>query len=360
MEIIEKLKDNVRLDFEDGVKLWDLGLFELAKFANQIRIQKNGKKVYFNANRHINPSNICADTCKFCAFSANKKNENAYTLSKDEIMRIVDDTIKRGTKEVHIVSSHNPNIKPEWFFNLFSTIKLKYPNLHIKAMTAAEVDFFKRRWKMPYKETLKNMINSGVDSMPGGGAEIFDENIREKICKGKVSSENWLEIHRLWHKLGRQSNATMLFGHIESPEHRIDHILRIRSLQDEALVNKNNGGFNAFIPLVYQRKNNYLEVSNFLGSAEILKTIAISRILLDNVTHIKAYWATSTLNLALVAQEFGADDLDGTIENESIQSSAGATSKKGVNKHEFIDMIQTAGLIPVERDSLYNDVRIYK
>ena len=361
MTLIQKLENNIRLDFNDGVKLWDLDLFDLAKFANKIRTQKNGKKVFFNSNRHINPSNLCADTCKFCAFSAHRKNEKqSYTMSKDDIMEIVASSVERGAKEVHIVSSHNPYTKPEWFFDLFSEIKSKYPNLHIKAMTAAEVDFFKRKWKMPYEETLNLMIQSGVDSMPGGGAEIFDEKIREQICKGKVSSKNWLEIHRIWHKFGRQSNATMLFGHIENFAHRTDHILRIRALQDEAIANANGGGFNAFIPLVYQRENNYLEVSKFMGSAEILKTIAISRILLDNITHIKAYWATSTLNLALVAQEFGADDLDGTIENESIQSSAGAKSKKGVSKKDFIDLIQTAGLIPVERDSLYNEVQIYE
>ena len=227
-------------------------------------------------------------------------------------------------------------------------------------MTAAEVDFFKRKWKMPYEETLNLMIKSGVDSMPCGGAEIFDEKIREQICKGKVSSDEWLQIHRIWHKMGRQSNATMLFGHIESVKHRTDHILRIRDLQDEALKNGNGGGFNAFIPLVYQRENNYLQVPKNMGSNEILKTIAISRILLDNVAHIKAYWATSTINLALVAQEFGADDIDGTIENESIQSSAGAASKKGQSKKDLIQMIQTAGLIPVERDSLYNEIEIYE
>ena len=359
LNIIDKLESGIRLDYEDGVALWDLDLFELAKFANSIRIAKNGKKVYFNSNRHINPSNLCADTCKFCAFSAHRNHGVGYTMSKDEIMQIVADTHKRGTRELHIVSSHNPYLKPEWFFNLFSTIKLKYPHLHIKAMTAAEVDFFKRKWKMPYKETLKNMVASGVDSMPGGGAEIFDESVREQICKGKVSSQNWLQIHKIWHKMGRQSNATMLFGHIESVEHRTDHILRIRALQDEALENANGGGFNAFIPLVYQRENNYLQVPKNMGSNEILKTIAISRILLDNVTHIKAYWATSTINLALVAQEFGADDIDGTIENESIQSSAGAASKNGQNKHDFIQMIQTAGLIPVERDSLYNELIVY-
>ena len=360
MEILEKLQSGERLNYEDGVKLWDLDLFDLGKFAFAIRKEKNGKNVYFNANRHINPSNLCADTCKFCAFSAHRKNENAYTMSDDEIMRIVDETVVRGTKEIHIVSSHNPFVTPQQYLGIFKAIKQKYPLLHIKAMTAAEIDYWRRKWKMSYEETIELMMQSGVDSMPGGGAEIFDEDVRDKICKGKVSSEQWLQIHSLWHARGRQSNATMLFGHIESRAHRIDHILRIRALQDESLARANGGGFNAFIPLVYQRENNYLDVKGFLGSVEILKTIAISRILLDNVAHIKAYWATSTLNLALVAQDFGADDLDGTIENESIQSSAGAGSKKGQSKRDFIDMIGTAGFVPVERDSLYNQIEIYE
>jgi aminodeoxyfutalosine synthase len=189
--------------------------------------------------------------------------------------------------------------------------------------------------------------------MPGGGAEIFDEKVRDKICKGKVSSENWLKIHKIWHKFGKKSNATMLFGHIENRVHRIDHILRLRELQNET------HGFNAFIPLVYQRKNNYLNVKDFLTGAEILKTVAISRILLDNIPHIKAYWPTFTLNLALVAQEYGADDIDGTIQKESIQSSAGANSKNGLDMKELIFHIKDAGFIPVQRDSLYNELKVY-
>ncbi len=197
------------------------------------------------------------------------------------------------------------------------------------------------------------MEENGVDSMPGGGAEIFDETVRSRICKGKVSSQGWLEIHKKWHQRGHKSNATMLFGHVETRAHRIDHMLRLRKLQDET------GGFNAFIPLVYQRENNYLNVKRFMGSQEILKTIAISRLMLDNIPHIKAYWATSTINLALVAQEFGADDLDGTIQKESIQSAAGANSASGLKLKDFTDLISTSGFIPVERDSLYNEIKQY-
>ncbi|EAI5647793.1 aminofutalosine synthase MqnE [Campylobacter fetus] len=359
MNLLDKLQNKKRLGFDEGLMLYDLDLFTLGKYANQIRRKLNSNKVYFNINRHINPTNLCVDTCKFCAFSAHRKNDNAYTMTHEEIMKAVDESVKNGVKEIHIVSSHNPFVTPQWYLEIFKMIKQKYPFLHIKAMTAAEIDYLKRKHGLSYEETIDKMIEYGVDSMPGGGAEIFDEDIREQICKGKVSSKNWLLIHSLWHKKGRQSNATMLFGHIESRAHRIDHILRIRDLQDKAIKNANSGGFNAFIPLVYQRNNNYLKVDEFLGSAEILKTIAISRILLDNIKHIKAYWATSTLNLAMVAQEFGADDLDGTIENESIQSSAGAKSKHGKSKNEFIELVQTSGFIPVQRDSLYNELQIY-
>ncbi|WP_231723697.1 aminofutalosine synthase MqnE [Campylobacter iguaniorum] len=359
MNIIDKLENGVRLGLDDGLELYEMDLFTLGKYANSTRQKYNSNKVYFNINRHINPTNLCADTCKFCAFSAHRKNDNPYTMTHEEIMQIVDNTVKNGTKEIHIVSSHNPFVTWQWYLEIFKMIKTKYPFLHVKAMTAAEIDYLKRKHGLSYEETINLMISYGVDSMPGGGAEIFAEDVREKICKGKVSSENWLKIHSLWHQKGRQSNATMLFGHIESKKDRIDHILRLRDLQDESLKRQNGGGFNAFIPLVYQRDNNYLKIDGILGSAEILKTMAISRILLDNIKHIKAYWATSTLNLALVAQEFGADDLDGTIENESIQSSAGAKSKNGQNIKTFIELIQTSGFVPVERDSLYNEIKIY-
>ncbi|EDH7417155.1 aminofutalosine synthase MqnE [Campylobacter coli] len=351
--LLEKLENEERLNENEANALWDLDLFTLAKFAHKKRTKFYGKKVYFNINRHINPTNICADTCKFCAFSAHRKNPNPYLMSHEEIMKIVDDTITRGAKEVHIVSAHNKDTSWQWYLEIFKMIKEKYPQMHIKAMTAAEIDFLHRRFKMSYEEVIEKMLEYGVDSMPGGGAEIFDEEIRKKICHGKVSSENWLKIHKLWHDKGRQSNATMLFGHIEERHHRIDHMLRLRALQDES------GGFNAFIPLVWQRDNSYIQTDKIMDSEEILKTIAISRLVLDNIKNIKAYWATMTLNLAMVAQEFGANDLDGTIEKESIQSAGGAKSAKGTNLKTFIEMIKTANLTPVERDSLYNELQTY-
>jgi aminodeoxyfutalosine synthase len=274
-------------------------------------------------------------------------------MSHEQIMEIVADVHSRGAKEVHIVSAHNPNTGLDWYLKIFKKIKSAYPDLHVKALTAAEVDFLAREYNKSYDEILDLMVENGVDSMPGGGAEIFDEEVRDFICKGKVTSDQWFEIHRKWHERGKKSNVTMLFGHVEERKHRIDHMMRIRNLQDKT------GGFNAFIPLVYQRENNYLKVENFMSANEILKTMAISRIVLDNVPNLKAYWVTSTVNLALVAQEFGANDLDGTIEKESINSAAGAASANGVNLEDFTALIRNSGFIPVERDSLYNELKTW-
>ncbi len=353
MDLITKVRSGGRLERKEAEALYDLDLFTLGELADEIRRKRYGNKSFFNINRHINPTNVCADTCKFCAYSASRKNPNRYTMSHDEILRIVENSVANGAKEVHIVSAHHPEAGVAWYMDAFRKIKARFPELHVKAMTAAEVDFLARHYGHTYDEVLDMMIESGVDSMPGGGAEIFDEKVREYLCKGKVTSDQWLEIHRKWHERGRMSNATMLFGHVESRAHRIDHMLRLRDLQDET------GGFNAFIPLVYQRDNNFLRVEEFPTGQEILKTYAISRIVLDNIPHIKAYWVTATINLALIAQEFGADDLDGTIERESIQSAAGAASAHGMPLQSFVSLIKDAGFVPVERDSLYNELQVY-
>ena len=352
-DLIDKLEKQERLSFEDGVRLYEIDFFTLAKYASKARQNRWGKKVFFNSNRHLNPTNVCKDVCRFCAFSASRKNPNQYTYTHEEMMKIVQDAYNKGAHEIHIVSAHNDNVSFEWYFDIFKKIKDKYPSLHIKALTAAEVNFLAKKHNMSYDEILTKMVEYGVDSMPGGGAEIFDEKVREYICKGKVSSDEWLQIHKLWHNKGKLSNATMLFGHVEKIEHRIDHMLRLRDIQDET------NGFNAFIPLVYQRDNNYLKVEKFLGAKEILQTYAISRLMLDNIPHIKAYWATSTMNLAMLAQEFGADDMDGTIGKESIQSAAGAKSEHGQEMQDFIDIIITSGFTPVLRDSLYNELKVY-
>jgi aminodeoxyfutalosine synthase len=350
MTLLEKLENNIRLNFEDGVALYDLDLITLGRYASKIREQKFGRKTYYNVNRHINPTNVCKDVCQFCAYSASRKNPNQYTMTHDEILNTVKQSVQNGIKEVHIVSAHNPNTGLEWYLEIFQKIKLAYPELHVKALTAAEINFLATEYNKSYNEIIEMMIAYGVDSMPGGGAEIFDETIRKKLCGGKVKSDEWLQIHKLWHEKGKKSNATMLFGHIESRAHRIDHMIRLRNLQDIT------HGFNAFIPLVYQKENNFLKVTNFPTANEILKTFAISRLILDNIPNLKAYWVTSSIKLALVAQEFGANDLDGTIEKESINSAAGAQSANGMKQNEFIELIKNSEFEPVERDTLYNEI----
>ncbi|MDD2358082.1 MAG: aminofutalosine synthase MqnE [Thiovulaceae bacterium] len=342
-----------RISFDEALKMYDMEFFDLAQLADKKRKELHGKKTYFNINRHINPTNVCKDVCKFCAYSASRKNPNQYTMSHDEIMEIVKDIDSRGIKEVHIVSAHNPNTGLEWYLEIFKRIKTEYPHLHVKALTAAEVNFLAEEYNKSYDEILDLMVENGVDSMPGGGAEIFDEKVRDFICKGKVTSEQWLEIHKKWHQRGKKSNVTMLFGHIENREHRIDHMMRIRDLQDET------GGFNCFIPLVYQTQNNFLNIKKDITANEILRTMAISRLVLDNVPNLKAYWVTSTVNLALVAQEFGANDMDGTIEKESINSAAGAKSANGVVLEDFVQLIKNSGFIPVERDSVYHELKVW-
>jgi len=333
-ELIKKVEEGSRVDFNEALKLYELDLFTLGKLSSLKREALHGKKTFYNINRHINPTNVCKDICKFCAFSANRKNPNQYTLTHEQILNIAKEAIQNGAKELHIVSAHNNQVGLEWYMGAFKKIKENFPDVHIKALTGAEINFLAKEHKLSFDEVIDMMIESGVDSMPGGGAEIFDEEVRDYICKGKVSSKEWLEIHKLWHKRDKMSNATMLFGHVEERKHRIDHMIRLRELQDQTK------GFNTFIPLVYQRENNYLKVKKFLDAQEILKTMAISRIVLDNFPHIKAYWVTSTINLSLVAQEFGADDLDGTIQKESINSAAGAKSANGMKEEEFVSLIK--------------------
>ena len=342
-----------RIDFDTALKLYDSDLFDLGEEADNIRKKLHDKKTYFNINRHINPTNVCKDVCKFCAYSASRKNPNQYTMTHEEILSIVEEIDQKGSKEVHIVSAHNPNVSLDWYLGIFKKIKDAYPHLHVKALTAAEVHFLSEQHNKTHDEILDLMVEHGVDSMPGGGAEIFDEKVRDYICKGKVTSKQWIDIHRKWHQRGKKSNVTMLFGHVEDRSHRIDHMMRIRDLQDET------GGFNCFIPLVYQMENNYLNVKEPISANEILRTFAISRLVLDNVPNLKAYWVTSTVNLALVAQEFGANDLDGTIQKESINSAAGAKSANGIEIEEFVGLIKDSGFTPVERDSVYNEIKIW-
>ncbi len=358
--ISDKVFSGQRLTGEDALALFHSDdLFALCRLASHVTEKKNGKKAYFVVNRHINPTNICINRCKFCAFSRSKGEKGAYELTIKEIIGKLKEQNppsppfanggKGGIREVHIVGG----LHPEWPFNYYleiiSAIKKEAPFIHVKAFTAVEIDYFSRISGLSVKHVLGMLKKSGLDAMTGGGAEIFAEKIRKKLCPEKISGQRWLEIHKAAHLCGIPTNATMLYGHIEKYEDRVDHLLRLRNLQDTT------GGFQAFIPLSYHPKNT--EMGGFYPSGiDDLKTIAVSRLLLDNIPHIKAYWIMLGEKIAQLALLFGADDLDGTIIEEKITHSAGAMSSEGITREELVNIIEKAGKAPVERDTFYHAV----
>ena len=347
-EIKGKIMSGIRLGPEEGLFLFENDdLFSLGKLANEIAERKNGKNVYYVRNRHINPTNICVNRCKFCAFSRSKGEKGAYELTIEEILSRLTEGRYR---EVHIVGGLHPDWDLEYYVRIISEIKKRFPEIHIKAFTAVEIDHFSRISGMTIRDVLKKLKDSGLDAMPGGGAEIFAEKIRRQLCPEKISSERWLEIHREAHKLGIRTNATMLFGHIESYRDRVDHLIRLRALQDET------GGFLAFIPLPYHPVNTETGGS-YTSGIDDLKTIAISRLILDNFDHIKAYWIMLGEKIAQLSILFGADDIDGTVIEEKITHSAGAMTAEGLTIEELREIIIKTGKTPVERDALYRECK---
>jgi aminodeoxyfutalosine synthase len=356
--IFEKVKQNKRITFEEGVTLYKTDdLIGLGQIADYINKQKNGLKVFFNINRHINPTNLCINKCQFCAYYRNSIEEKgAYELSIENILNQLEQDVKNGCKEVHIVGGLHPTWQFENYLDIIKSIKNKFPKIHIKAFTAVEYHHFAKISKKSVKEVIRLMKEAGVNSVPGGGAEIFSKRIRKKLCVSKISGEKWLEIMELIHKHNLKSNATMLYGHIETAFERIDHLYKLRELQDKTK------GFQAFIPLSYHSENTELEQKlNIKGADGIddLKTIAISRIFLDNFQHIKAYWVMLGKKLAQTALSFGANDLDGTVVNETITYMAGNKTDRFATTKEIVNLIKTAGKQPVERDSLYNEIKMY-
>jgi len=350
--ISKKVLLGQRISAEDALLFFNLpDLTLIGLLANYIREKKHGNKTYFNSNFHIEPTNICVFDCKFCAYSRliNQENDDdVWTFTKEDILKEVkrlDDNIS----EVHIVGGVHPKMGLKYFTGLISDIEAIRPDIQIKAFTAVELDYMCRKAKVTYKDGLKQLMNAGQVCLPGGGAEIFDENIRAKICKDKCSSERWLEIHKTAHRIGMRSNATMLYGHIESYEHRVDHMDRLRKLQDET------GGFQCFIPLKFRNANNQMSNIPEVSVIEDLKCYAISRIFLDNFDHIKAYWPMCGRDIAQIALSYGVDDIDGTIEDSTkIYSMAGAEEKRpSMNVADIKKLVKAAGRIPVERDTLY-------
>ena len=349
--IAEKVLGGVRLDADDGVTLYRTNdLLAVGWLANHVREKRHGNTCYFNINRHINPTNVCVAHCRLCAFGRDPDAKGAYTYALEEIWQRAAQGVAEGATEFHIVGGLHPDLPFSYFTDLLRGLKQRFPHVHLKAFTMVEVQYFAKIAKLSIADTLRAMKDAGVDSLPGGGAEIFNPRVRKVICDHKTSGQMWLSIARTAHQIGLRSNATMLYGHIESEEERVEHLLLLRELQDET------HGFVAFIPLAFHPENTALSHVPKPTGFDDLKNIAVSRLLLDNFDHIKAYWIMLTPRMAQIALRFGADDLDGTVIEEKIYHDAGATTDQFTPRAELERLIREAGRVPVERDTLYNPV----
>jgi aminodeoxyfutalosine synthase len=349
--IREKVNAGVRLSFDDGLALYESNdLFALGEMANTVRERYNGNFAYYNINTHINPTNVCVYKCDFCAFRADLDDPRGYVMDRDQILKRALEAHGRGATELHIVGGLHHKLPLSYYVDLLGWIKEVAPEIHLKAYTAVEYEFFAKISRQSIRAVLEQMIEAGLGSLPGGGAEIFHPEIRDEICGAKASTETWFEVHRTAHQLGLHSNATMLYGHIEQPKHRIDHLIRLRELQDET------GGFQTFIPLAFHPDNSRMDEIPKPSGLMDLKTMAISRLMLDNFPHIKAYWVMLGIKIAQVALNFGADDIDGTVVHETIYHEAGAETPQELATAEIQRLIREAGRIPVERDTLYHRV----
>jgi aminodeoxyfutalosine synthase len=355
--IAEKVLSKERISVEEGILLYkkaELGF--LGSLANHIREEKNGSNVYFNRNFHIEPTNICVFDCKFCSYSRLvKQKEDGWELSEEEILNLVRNYDGKPVTEVHIVGGVHPKMGLMYFANLIKKIKAIRPDIHVKAFTAVELEYMCRKAKVSYEEGLRILKEHGQDSLPGGGAEIFDETIRKEICEDKCTAAQWLEIHETAHKLGMPSNATMLYGHIEKYEHRIDHMNRLRTLQDKTK------GFNTFIPLKFRNKGNQMSAIPESTVIEDLRNYAVSRIFMDNFGHIKAYWPMIGRTTAQLSLSFGVDDIDGTIDDSTkIYTMAGSEEQSPkLTTQQLVELIKQVNRTPIERDTLYNVLNDY-
>jgi aminodeoxyfutalosine synthase len=353
-KIEHKVHSRQRLTREDGIELLhSTDLLALGRMASRVAREKNGNRVYFVQNKHINPTNICVNRCKFCAFSRSKGEPGAYEMSIDEILNNAR-SIGKGVRELHIVSGLHPDLPFDWYLEMLRSLKKEFPNIHLKAFTAVEIDYLSKISGMSLNDTLLALKNAGLGSMPGGGAEIFNSAVRNTLCAEKITGDRWLEVIEAAHGVGLKTNATMLYGHIETAEDRIDHLLKLRELQDKT------GGFQAFIPLSFHSQNTEIKKSAYTTGFDDLKTLAVSRLMLDNFDHIKAYWIMVGEKIAQVSLSFGVDDLDGTVVEEKITKAAGGTTDGSMAKDDLIFLIRQAGRIPVERDTVYNIVQVWE
>ncbi|MBI4810468.1 MAG: aminofutalosine synthase MqnE, partial [Ignavibacteriales bacterium] len=349
--IFQKLQHGERLSLEDGLVLFNTNdLISLGKMASYVQQQKSGDAVYFVLNQKIEHTNVCVLSCKFCDFAKKKGEPDAYKMATEEILSKITPEIK----EVHITGGMPPDWEWERYLDIVRSIHEKFPDADVKAYTAVEIDFFHKKFKMPIEEILKQLQAVGLRTMPGGGAEIFTEHVRKLLFPQKIGAKGYLEVHKTAHKLGIPTNCTMLYGHIETFEERLIHMIKLREVQDET------GGFLSFIPLAFQPGDTGIKPKNqFTSAIDDLKTIAVSRLMLDNIPHVKAYWVMLTEEIASVALNFGADDIDGTVGHERIAHDAGAVSPMKLTKDKIIKIIKDTGKIPVERDAFYNPLNVY-
>ena len=348
--IASKVLAGERLDEAEALACFTTPhVLHLGRLAGHVRRRLHGDLAYFNVNRHINPTNICVYTynCKFCGFAALPGEDHAWQMSHDEVWKHAASQGGDEVTEFHIVGGLHPDLSLEWYLEMMRGLKERFPRVHLKAFTAIEIGWFAQREKLSIEEVLVRLREAGLGSLPGGGAEIFHSEVREIICDGKLDSDEWIEVHRTAHRLGISSNCTMLYGHVEKPEHKVDHLLRLRALQDET------GGFNAFIPLAYHPENNYMGLRFHTTGTQDLQHLAASRLVLDNVPHLKAYWIMISPRLAQVALSFGADDIDGTVVEETIYHMAGADTEEHLSRAELERIVRESGFRPVERDTLY-------
>ena len=349
--ILAKVQGRERLSFEDGVTLYrSPDILSIGYMANLIRERLHGDTTYFNVNRHINPTDVCVASCRLCAFGKRSKDPKSYTMSLEEVWHKAGQGYTEAVTEFHIVGGLHPELGLSWFCDMLRGLKQRFPEVHLKALTMVEVAYLAQRSKLSIEATLRQLIDAGIDSLPGGGAEIFSERVRRIICDHKIDGGQWLEVAQTAHQLGLKSNCTMLYGHVEAEEDRVDHLIRLRELQDRT------GGFVTFIPLAFHPANTALEhISSTTGFAD-LKNVAIGRLMLDNIPHVKAYWVMMTPRIAQIALRFGADDIDGTVVEEKIYHDAGATTSQSLRRGELLRLIREAGRQPVERDTLYRPV----
>jgi aminodeoxyfutalosine synthase len=351
-DIADKLDSGIRLTLEDGVRLFDCpDLLSVGWLANREREKRHGPKAFYNYNIRIEATNVCVASCLFCSFARLKPGDaDAYTMSLDEAWDKLRRRAAQPLTEVHVVNGLHPDLPFDYYTELLRGFKRIRPNIHLKCFTAVEIAFFADLYGKSDERVLRELMAAGLDSLPGGGAEIFAERVRQKICHDKCGTDRYLDIHRIAHRLGMRSNVTMLYGHIETAEERVDHMLRVRTLQDET------GGFQAFIPLAFHPDNNQMRKLPAPSAADSLRVHAVARLVLDNIPHVKAFWIATGVDVAQTALWFGADDLDGTVQEEKIYHMAGSQTPEAMTTREIERLIRAAGREPVERDTLYNVV----